>query len=51
MPSYGEAHGLMASAQLLEGGEPEAALSSVKQAIELLPGRLDLTWLKIRTLL
>ena len=47
-PSFGEAHALLAAAQLLPGGDEDKALESIFQARDLLPSRIDLVELEIR---
>ncbi len=51
LPSFGEAHGLLAAAEALPGGDLEAAQESIKRARKLLPGRADLTARHIQILL
>ncbi|MEM6796100.1 MAG: tetratricopeptide repeat protein, partial [Acidobacteriota bacterium] len=47
-PDFGEAHALLAAAEMQDGGDAESALSSVRRARELLPSRLDLVELTIK---
>lgn len=51
LPSFGEAHGLLAGAQALNGGDLKAALKSILRARKLLPSRPDLTARHIQILL
>ena len=51
LPSFGEAHGLLAAAEALPGGDLKSAQKSIKRARKLLPGRADLTARHIQILL